>query len=73
MSLRNDKAVKAIQDAAIKRKKDNFKLFGHTPLPNKTQTLITLMAVADVMGVPMIDLVEKLLNQGENNDSVLTD
>lgn len=69
MSLRNDKAVKAIQEAAIKRKKDNFRIFGHTALPNKTQTLITLMAVADVMGVPMIDLVEKLLNQGGEHDS----
>lgn len=64
MSIRNDKAVAAIQKAAIQRKKDNFKIFGHTALPNKTQTLITVMAVADVMGVPMIDLVDKLLNQG---------
>lgn len=61
MSLRNDNAVKAVQAAALKRKQTMFKIFGHTSLPNKTQTLVTLMGVADVMGVPMIDLVEKLL------------
>lgn len=64
MSLRNDKAVKLVQDAAMKRKKGNIQVFGHTALPNKTQTLVTLMAVADVMGIPMIDLIDKLLNQG---------
>lgn len=69
MSLRNDQAVKAIQEAAIVRKKSMFRIFGHTALPNKTQTLITLMAVADVMGMPMIDLVEKLLNQEKKDAS----
>lgn len=49
----------------MKRKKGNLTIFGHTPLPNKTQTLVTLMAVADAMGMPMIDLVDKILNQGD--------
>lgn len=67
MSLRNDKAVKLVQEAAMKRKKGSLQVFGHTALPNKTQTLVTLMAVADAINMPMIDLVDKILNQGDEH------
>lgn len=67
MSLRNDRAVTQVMRAARERKVKNLNIFGHTPLPNKTQTLITIMAVADVLNMPMIDLVDKILSQGEDN------
>ncbi|QYW01901.1 hypothetical protein CPT_Piffle_047 [Stenotrophomonas phage Piffle] len=64
MSLRNDRAVTQVMNAARARKVKNLNIFGHTPLPNKTQTLVTIMAVADAIKMPMIDLVDKILNQG---------
>lgn len=67
MSLRNDRAVTQVMNAARARKVKNLNIFGHTPLPNKTQTLITIMAVADAIKMPMIDLVDKILSQGEDN------
>lgn len=67
MSIRNDRAVTQVMKAARERKTKNPNIFSHTPLPNKTQTLICIMAVADAIKMPMIDLVDKILNQGENN------
>lgn len=67
MSLRNDRAVTQVMKAARERKTKNLNIFSHTPLPNKTQTLVTIMAMADVLNIPMVDLVEKILNQGASN------
>lgn len=62
MSTRSSKAFELMQQRifAIRNKSSNFK---NKPMPNVTQVQMTVMALADVLGIPMIEMIDKILEK----------
>lgn len=60
MSNRSDKAMEILQQRIFTVRNKNPK-FKNRPMPNVMQVQLTAMALAEVMNIPMIELIDKIL------------